>query len=178
VSSEPVAGRTLASYLVALLGTLDAHDPGAGRRIRGLAEQRSARIQLDDEVVLVAFRDGTLTVAPDDPLAPVDGSGRTDRATVLDLLSGRIEAGSAVLTGRVEILGAPDDVARLLQIIEVLLDAAPRTPALQLLERELVTAYDAPPSRRPPPGPAWYPDETPSHEHALLARLGLLREEH
>jgi SCP-2 sterol transfer family len=177
VSSEPAPGRSLASYVEALFAELDERDPQAAQRIRTLAGRRTARIRLDDETVLTTFEAGRLRVLADDPSTGVDGTGATDRATVIDLLAGRIEAVDALLRGRVEIAGEPDAVVGMLQIIETLLDAAARTPALQRLERELTSEHrvEALPDDRP--GPGWYPAEIPDEERALLARLDLLRDD-
>jgi hypothetical protein len=180
VSNESSTGRSLASYVDALYAAVDDHDPSAGRRIRDLAAGRTGRIRLDDDVVLATFVAGGLAVTPDDPAVAADGQGATDRGTVMALLTGRLEAAAALLTGRVEIVGEPDAVIAILQIIEILLDAAARAPELQRLERELVAGhFVAVPSAagsREGPGPSWYPDDISHHERALLARLDLLRD--
>jgi putative sterol carrier protein len=174
VSSDAATGRSLASYVEALLAGLDAHNAAAGLRIRDLAAERTARIRLDDEVVLATFVAGELRVQQDDADVVADGSGATDRDTVVDLLTGRLEAADALLTGRIEIFGQPDDVVAMLQIIETLLDAAARAPELQQLERELVAAHPIAATPLDHATPAWYPDEIPRTERDLLARLDLL----
>ena len=175
MSSEQ-SGRSLASYVEKLFAALDAADAAAGNRVRQLAASRTARISLDDETVLASFIDSELQVQPDDASALVDGHGATDRDTVVDLLTGRAEAFAALLSGQLEIVGEPDAVAGMLQIIETLLDAAPRVPELQLLERELVAAHVRASRHRlsAPQSSAWYPDEITADERTLLARLDLL----
>lgn len=186
MSNETSTGRSLASYVDALYAALDSHDFAAGRRIRDLAAGRTARIRLDDEVVLATFVASRLAVTPDDPAVVADGQGATDRGTVMALLTGRLEAAAALLTGRVEIVGEPDAVIAILQIIETLLDAAARAPELQQLERELVAGHavaaaliPGPPATgsREGPGPNWYPDDISHDERALLGRLDLLRDD-
>jgi hypothetical protein len=174
--SEPWGGRSLASYIETLFAALEANDAAAGQRVRQLAGSRTARIKLDEEEVLTTFVDGQLQVRPADPSALVHGHGATDRDTVVDLLTGRVEAFAALLSGRLEIVGEPDAVAGMLQIIETLLDAAPRVAELQLLERELVAAH-ARATLHARQLPAWYPAEITRDERSLLARLDLLPDE-
>jgi hypothetical protein len=177
VSSEP-APRSLAAYIEALFAALSAGDPTAAQRVRELAGSRTARIRLDEEVALTWFEPDRLRVHGDDPSVVADGTGSTDRATVIDLLAGRIEAVDAILRGRIEIAGEPDAVIGMLAIVETLLDAAPRTPALQRLERDLVggrlSGYT--PSKPADAGPGWYPDDISEEERELLARRDLLRD--
>ncbi len=169
---------TLGWYVSALFSALDEGDPAGAERVRRIAGGRSARIGLDDEVVLVRFDAGRLLVAPDRPAAPVDGTGTTDRTTVIDLLGARLEAYDAITTGRVEVVGAVDAVAAMLTIIEILLDSSSRVPALQELAGRLRTGE--PPAARRVRGPvvpwAGYPDALPSTEISLLADLDLLRD--
>jgi SCP-2 sterol transfer family len=186
VSSEAGVERTLAAYLTALLDGVDALDPTAGARIRWLAGGSTARIRLDRETVLVRFVDGLLDVRPDHPDTQVDGTGSTDRATVLDLLAGRLEVTQAMLTGRLEVVGAPDAVVAMLQIVEIVLDASARSAELQGLQRDLVGAASQPSARGHHAGrpevsssvdAAWYPDDIPPDELALLVRLDLMRDD-
>lgn len=169
---------TLAWYVSALFAALDEHDPAAAERVRRVAAGRSARIGLDDEVVLVRFGAGRLLIESDRPDARVDGTGTTDRTTVVDLLGARLEAYDAISTGRVEVVGAVDAVAAMLTIIEILLDSSSRVPALQELAGRL-RAGDLP-AARPVRGPlapwAGYPDALPPTEITLLADLDLLRD--
>lgn len=186
VSSETGVERTLAAYVSALLAGVDALDPAAGARIRWLAGASTARIGLDHEAVLVRFVDGGLDVRPDDPDATVDGSGSTDRGTVLDLLAGRLEVTQAMLAGRLEVVGPPDSVVAMLQIVEIVLDASARSAVLQDLQRDLVAAaahQGGAEARRgrsqhpPSADVAWYPDDIPPDELALLVRLDLVRDD-
>jgi hypothetical protein len=170
------AGRSLADYIWALVAGVDAHDPAAGARLRAVAAGRRARIGLDEQVVTVWFDGSALVVAGSDPALAVDGEGRTDGRTVRDILDARIEATAAVLDGRLHIVGEPERVAAMLQIIEILLDVAVRVPELQHLGRELLgtipsAAADATPAT------AWYPHELPVGELRLLADLDLLPEQ-
>lgn len=160
----------------ALVRELGAADAQALVRMWRTAGERRARIMLDEESVDVAFRRERLVVRKASA-APVDGTGRTDTDTVLDLLDGRVEVLHAILDGRLEVVGADADVARIFLAIEILLDASARAPRLQ----ELARAFRADPAharRGPPAGPtrrsAWYPPRPHRDEERLLQRLGLL----
>ncbi len=173
------APRTLAEWVVALIDTLDAGDPVAGLRMRQVTGPRRAVVGLDRERVEVSFGPEGIRAEPHPTGRPLDGSGTTDRATVRDLLAGRLEASHAVLDGLVDLHGSADACCAVLQAIEILLDAATRLPALQLLAAELVG--EPGPAPGPPgattvsrPGTAWYPGARPGSEDALLAELGLL----
>src|SRR2546423_2982050 len=139
------ARRSLAHYISELLRRLEIAEPSAMARLRQAVGGHRARIALDDQVVLVAFApNAELRIEPDDRSGVVDGSGSTDRATVLALLAGRVEVIDAILTGRLEVAGPAEAVSRIFIAIEIILDAAPRTPSLQALAREFVEdAYTA-----------------------------------
>jgi hypothetical protein len=122
---------TLAEYVEGLVAGLAAADPEADSRLRRVVGRRRARIQLDDESVDAWFTgDGALRVVASSA-SEVDGSGYTDRATVLDLLDGYLEVTEAISSGRLAVVGAAEDVVRMFQAIEILLDASARAPALQ-----------------------------------------------
>jgi hypothetical protein len=109
----------------------------------------------------------------------VDGAGSTTRATVLAMLDGYLEVSAAVLDGELELIGALDDVARIGQAIEILLDGAVRAPALQALARDFRDDPCRPAIPVRAGGPArrrttFYPDAPPPDELALFARLDLL----
>lgn len=173
------APRSLGGYIEAIVTTLAGHDPFAAARMRRVAAGQRARIMLDDEAVDVTFQEEELRIEPADPGRRVDGTGRTDRGTVLDLLAGRLEASTAILDGLIKIDGTPDAVAAMLLIIEIVLDASPRNAALQLLAREFITdpssrqAY-IPGERSRQPSTAWYPIARTPGEDGVLARLDLL----
>jgi hypothetical protein len=162
--------RGLAAFVAALVAGLDA---GAAGQVRRLAGQREARIGLDDEEVDVRFDGlGQLRVVE----AVGDGPacrGRSDRATVVEILGARLEVRDAVLTGRVDVVGTVGEVAAIFAIVEVLLAASARLPALQQLADELLTAAPVAPRPAAPHVP-WHPDEISSAEVAMLAELDLL----
>jgi hypothetical protein len=167
--------RTLAEYVRELVSRLAAADPAALTRLRAIVAERRARITLDAETVLVRFGARGLSVRTAKRGA-ADGSGRTDRATTLDLLDGYVEVTEAVLAGRLELTGSIEDVSRMGQAIELLLDVAARTPALQALADD----YRRDPCR-PGVTPRRPPRDTPAifgapsdAERALLARHDLL----
>jgi hypothetical protein len=161
--------RSLGGYIEAMVAALADGDGLAAARLQRVASGRGARVVLDDDAVDVRFRGGRLSVQPADPARHVDGTGRTDRATVLDLLAGHLEASAAILDGRIAIEGSPDAVAAMMLIIEIMLDAAPRNPVLQQLADEFVSDSAAQAQLI-----SWYPAARSRSEDDLLARLGLL----
>jgi hypothetical protein len=104
----------------------------------------------------------------------VDGVGRTDSGTVVDILAARLEATDAILSGRVEATGEPEAVAAMLLIIEILLDASVRAPVMQLLAREFVAAFVLRSTPHDTPMVAWYPRGITDTELDLLRGLDLL----
>ena len=160
------------------MAALTDGDAYAAAKLRQVASGRGARIVLDDEAVDVRFRGRRLHVQPADPARHVDGTGQTDRATVLDLLAGYLEASAAILDGRISIEGSPDAVAAMMLIIEIVLDAAPRNPVLQQLADQFAHDSSAREKGRPESEPrrptSWYPAARSRNEDDLLARLGLL----
>jgi hypothetical protein len=169
MSIEPPC-RTLAEYVTELIGRLGAADPAALERMRAVIDGRRARIVLDDEAVDVGFADGALRVEPAGAGA-VDGTGVTDRATTLELLDGYLEVTDAILDGRLDVTGGVDDVERMFGAVEILLDVAARTPALQDLAADYRADPCREPRRAPPPPPPAPAGET---ERTVLDRLGLL----
>ena len=179
-ASEPPC-RSLAQYIRLLIARLDEGEPAAAARIRTLVGRRRARITLDDETVIVGFSqaDGRLVVGDDDD-GPVSGSGTTDRATVLALLDGYAGVTDVILDGRLRVEGHVDDIARMFQSIETLIDGATRVPKLQQLARD----FRADPCRAPVPDRNGHrvarnrsqvsPGSVSANEMAVLERHGLL----
>ena len=95
---------------------------------------------------------------------------------MLDLLDGYIEVGDAILDGRLRVSGAVDDVVRMFEAIEILLDGSARIPSLQRLARD----FREDPCREPRRSPVRRSRSEPWHggvdpaELTLLARLDLL----
>jgi len=172
LSAEPF---TLGQYIAALIETIGVHHPSALQRMRLVVGGLRARIGLDNEEYDVYFDEEELVVQLAAKETAVDGAGATDSATVLALLDGYLEVTDAILDGRLDVMGKAEDVARMFTAIEILLDASPRTPALQSLalrfrsERGKGTGM----SFSDMPG-AWYPFASKAAEQALLQRLGLL----
>jgi putative sterol carrier protein len=167
---------TLGEYVRLLVETLGRSDRNALARLRSAVADRSARITLDDESVDVWFAGEELSVEPA-PARDVDGEGATDTPTVLDLMDGYLEPREAILEGRLDVSGAAEDVHRIFVAIEILLDAAPRSPALQDLVRQFRADPSRPRRARPMPAsgvPRPYPPRAGPEEEELLRRLGLL----
>ncbi len=183
MSSEPGPpsgpGRTLGEYVSALIEALASADPVALTRLRQVVGARRARIRLDDEAVEVVFVMGALVVEPAGGPLRVDGEGRTDRATVLDLMDGYLEVADAISAGRVDVVADVDAVARMFAAIEILIDASSRSPELQALAREFRREARGEAGRSPgrpdAPATAARPAEGAAlREHEMLARLDLL----
>jgi hypothetical protein len=169
----------LAGWITALLDTLGAADPPALARLRRVVGSRRARIGLDGEVFDFGFVGARLVALPPSPRRRVHGTGETDRETVLDLLDGHREVTDAILDGHLRVRGETDAVSRIVNAIDILLDAAPRAPALQTLAAEFRQQCPCPPRAGPMAGApvrctAWSPAERPPGEDALLARHDLL----
>jgi ubiquinone biosynthesis protein UbiJ len=158
----------VAGYVAALVDALAAEDPAAHRRLRGIVGTRRARIELGDEVATVRFRDSQLEVL-EDRAAAVDGTGATDRQTVLELLDGYLEVTDAIVQDRLRVQGEVTAVTRMFAAIELLIDVAARAPSLQALaetfRRDSGRTPRTPPEPRAPAADA---------ERRLLARYDLL----
>jgi hypothetical protein len=173
------AQPSLGYYISAIVSILAADNTYAATRLRRVASDRRARIILDDEAVDVRFDGEDLRVEPARSGQNVDGMGQTDRRTVLDLLSGHLEASTAILDGLIIVEGSPDAVVAMVHIIEIVLDAAPRSPALQQLASQFIRDSSARPtvprSAHPPILlTAWYPAARPPAEDGILASLDLI----
>lgn len=168
MSAEPRA--TLGEYIAVLVAEVAAAESDSAARLRHVVGDHRAVIRVDGETVLVRFDGDRLVVT--EALEPADGYGSTDRATVLDLLAGRIEVTAAVLADRLQLTGPAQAIVRISQAIEILLDVSTRAPALQ----QLADRYRA---ESPPVGDAARPNpsaraEARRRELELLGRLGLL----
>jgi hypothetical protein len=169
MSTEPPR-RSLAEYVSELMVRLGSADPAALARLREIVGARRAAISLDDEAIEIRWARDRFQVTPAGA-GQVDGTGATDRQTVLDLVAGRLEIHEAILDGRLHVIGEIGDVERIFLAIEVLLDAAARAPALQALAED----YRADPCRprRRRVSRAKPPVDT---ERDVLNRLDLLPE--
>jgi len=171
---------TLGEYIVALIDALSDAHPSMLARMRVIVEARRAHIILDDEAVEVSFdQDGRLHVQPASGKHVISGMGATDTATVLKLLDGHLEVSGAVLGDRLRVYGKDDDIMRMFMAIGILLDASPRTPALQELaarfisDRRVRFASLASDFRHV----SWYPFSPEPDELRLLKKLDLLPDE-
>ncbi|MGW8319025.1 MAG: hypothetical protein ACWGPS_07225 [Candidatus Promineifilaceae bacterium] len=175
--TNPTSSMTLGEYIEALIDALGASNPAALARMRQVVGGRRARIVLDDEAVDISFEPAGLHVQAAAAETEVDGIGQTDSRTVLALLGGYFEVADAILNGRLHVSGEPEDIMRMFVAIEILLDASPRTPALQALaarfQRERRERRSSAPDRR---HVSWYPFSSDRDEMDLLARLDLLTE--
>jgi hypothetical protein len=177
LTSLPMRPLTLGEYIAALIALLGETSPAALARLKLIVGDRRARISLDDESVEVVFDQNDLLVLPITENSKLSGQGATDTETVLDLLSGEVEVASAILSGRLRITAAADDIERIFSAIEILLDASPRAPVLQ----ELAARFQKEKLQHAQRSRAaaswrvqWYPFSLDREEMDLLARLDLL----
>jgi hypothetical protein len=160
--------RRLQDWLEELVARADLDPLGAGSRIREVVGTRRARIGLDDEWVIVFF-DGDDLGFSDDISLPLDGSGSTTSEVVLGVLGSSIEATEAIENGLIEVNGEPEEVVRMFQVIELLLDASARVPELRALADDFLRS-------RAGLDPVMAPPSTsPIQELELLRRLGVDR---
>jgi putative sterol carrier protein len=166
----------LGEYIRLLVAALGSSDPAALSRLREVVGERSARITLDEESVDVWFEGGEFVVE-EAPSREVSGTGGTDTATVLDVMDGYVRPREAILDGRLDATGTVEDVDRMFVAIEILLDAAPRSPALQKVARRFRNdpcRSRAEHPRRDTSAARTYPSRPGPAEVSMLRRLGLL----
>jgi hypothetical protein len=172
LSAKPL---TLGQYIQALVAALGDTYPAALARMHLIVGDRRARIFLDDEGVEIVFGAADLEVYPVTEDSGISGEGATDTDTVLNLLGGYLEVTDAILSGRLRASGSVEDIVRMFGAIEILLDASPRTPALQALAFRFQSEKAE--KRRPVPTVVHensYPFYVGVDELKLLRRLGLM----
>ncbi len=176
--TTPQPCRTFGEYMSALIARLNELEPALVRRLREVVGERRARLVLDKEAIEIRFAEGNLVVTEASD-GVVDGEGATDRETTLHILAGRLEVTTALLEGRIRATGEIENLVRIFQAIEILLDGACRNPSLQKLSLD----YTSDPCRESlAPGSRFTaarrvfldPDQLPAGERAMLGRLGLL----
>jgi hypothetical protein len=168
MSIEAPIRTSLGVWIALLVGALDRDPHEGGRRLRQVVAGRRARITLDGEAVLVSMEDQRLVVAPDDPGAPLEGSGSTVSDVVLALLSGDLEVVAAIESGLIEVVGSPEAVTRMFHAVELILDGAARVPEL----RDLAASFIL--ESRTESAVTEYDDEAPAAEMRLLRMLDLI----
>jgi hypothetical protein len=166
---------TLGEYIRALVTAFEKCDADAYQRLCHVVGTRRASIQLDAQSVYVRMHDGILDVedAGRERL-PVDGEGSIDSATVLAILSGDLEVFEAILDDRLVVHGDLAQINRMFQAIEILLDVAPRCPAMQQLSNKFVEESFSRQIAQAVSKVNWYPFAVNAAEFAFLARYRLL----
>ena len=165
-------------YITALIEDLHECDPDAYVRMCHVVGKRSARIQLDEEAVIVRMNLGMLQVESSTGEADVvSGEGKTTRATVLALLDGSLEVSEAILNDSIAVYGELEQINRMFQAIEIILDASPRCPELQRLSQKFVQEASANANALSFENSTWYPFAVLPQEMQLLARYDLLPRE-
>ena len=167
MSTEPPCG-TLGQYVSELMLRLGESDLPVLARLREVVGSRRARITVDSEAVEVRWTPRGFEVAASGG-GRVDGTGETDRQTVLALLAGEVEVYDAIVDGRLDVRGETGSIDRMFVAIEILLDAAARAPSLQALADDYRADPCLPRRRR-----AFERAPTAGVERDLLGRLGLL----
>ena len=127
---------TLKAYIEQLVGLMRESEPGAYDRLTHVVGRRKAIIGLDHERVAVRFVKDVLRVRRARKGEQADGTGFTDSETVNDLLDARLEVSMALRLGRIEAHGTPVNIDRIFAAIEILLDVATRSPAMQRLSAQ------------------------------------------
>lgn len=131
-TDRPDDCRPLEEYISDLIGTLASEQFRLFDRMRQVVGDRSARIDLDEESVVVRFVGGALRTDTD-LSTPADGYGATDSTTVVDILDGLLDVSEAITTGRLRVVGEAEDIHRMFLAIEILLDASARSYRLQAI---------------------------------------------
>lgn len=174
MSSNP---RHLRDWIVALYAALEEAEPHSAAAIRKLAGVQLARMVLDDDRVTVRFADGALQVrrmrASTVQLKSPNGS--TDRQTVTALLLGYMEISEAIAQDHIRLRGTAEEVMAICAIIEVLVDASTRVPALQQLAAAFLERTGQEAVRAGRRARAARARTLAEKERGLLAREGLLR---
>lgn len=166
---------TLGQYITALITSLQQCDTDAYGRMVDVVGLRTARIQLDSRSVYIYLHEGVLKVdSAINESRSVDGEGATDSATMLRLLRGDVEVSEAILDGSLAVYGSTEQINRMFLAIEILLDAAPRCPALQKLSDRFFAGAARPQTEPARPRANWYPFAVNAGEFVLLTRYGLL----
>jgi hypothetical protein len=166
MSTDP-ACRTLGEYVAELVARLGSADIDALERLRRVVGARRARITLDGDAIDVGWVSGVLQILAGP--GRVDGTGATDRQTVLEMLAGELEVHDAILDGRLHVVGKINEINRMFIAIEILLDTAARAPGLQALADDFRADPCRAPRRR-----AARTTSSPTAESELLGRLDLL----
>ncbi|MCV3273962.1 hypothetical protein [Roseobacter sinensis] len=174
MSSKP---RHLRDWIVALYAALEKAEPHRAEAIRKLAGAQTSRMVLDEDRVTVRFVADALQVrrmrAGTAQLKSPNGT--TDRQAVTALLLGYMEISEAISQDHIRLRGTADEVMAICAIIEVLVDASTRVPALQQLAAEFLETTGRETLRARRRARVAQLRALAEKERGLLAREGLLR---
>ncbi|MGC3939673.1 hypothetical protein ACOTTU_17855 [Roseobacter sp. EG26] len=172
MSPEP---RHLRDWIAALFAGLDRAEPHSASGVRKLAGSEASRIALDEERVTVRFDENGLRVSRLKTGARLTPPyGVTDRKTVGALLLGYMEISEAIAHNHIRLRGTADQVMAICAIIEVLVDASTRIPALQELADDFLASTELTDLRAEQAQRHRQSDVLRLKELALLQREGLL----
>lgn len=167
--------RHLRDWIIALFSALEEAEPKSASDLREIAGVSKARIVLDREGANVSFKGDELVVTrlrnTDTPQQP---SGMTSRNTVIALLKGYLEVSEAISHGKIRLRGSVDEVMAICAIIEVLVAASARIPALQALSQEFLGETSGATARLDRSARHLKSRANRLKETALLSREGLL----
>ncbi|MFA3919966.1 hypothetical protein [Ruegeria hyattellae] len=139
--------RHLRDWIIALYTALEEVEPHRARAIRKLANGQISRMVLDGDRVALRFHKDVLRVTRLRASANLKNpNGSTDRQTVTALLLGYMEVSEAISQDYIRLRGTADEVMAICAIIEILVDASTRIPALQKLANAFLatTGSEAP----------------------------------
>ncbi|WP_372571643.1 hypothetical protein [Ruegeria jejuensis] len=165
----------LRDWIIALYAALEEAAPHRARAIRKLAGGQISRMILDDDRVTVRFHDEVLRVTRLRATAKLKSpNGATDRQTVTALLLGYMEVSEAISQDYVRLRGTTDEVMAICAIIEILVDASTRIPALQKLADTFLATTDSEAPRSDRRRRIATARATAQRERALLGRERLI----
>jgi hypothetical protein len=123
-----------ARFLDATTTRLHHEDPSRMAALCEALGEAPVRIAVDGPAFRLAARGGRPVRLPDAPEATLDL--RTDHATVLDLLDGRVDLPGAVRRGRLDLRGPPAGIAAFLDALLLYIHSGVRSAAMpSLLDR-------------------------------------------
>ena len=125
----------LADYLRALLEEIERWEPLTYKGIRAIANDRRAKIILENESASLGFKGNRFRVRKLSKVVLTKPYGKTDKKTCIGLLRGHIELSEAIMDCRLVIHGTTNEVIDICSVIELLIDASSRIPSLQILSK-------------------------------------------
>jgi hypothetical protein len=120
-----------ATFLDQSMTLLAAEMPRAYARLCAMLREREARVTMDELRIGIAFPGGAFRLVGDVDQPCIEL--RSDRATVLDVVDGRLTLEEAVWNERLQLRGRLDDLARFHDALVLYLHGAVRCPSFPWL---------------------------------------------